>query len=430
MRNRAGRAEGEMDDSTAPPLGRVDIYAGDLLESPWAYFERLRDEAPVLRHEPSGIYQVSSMALVIEAAADSETYSNVISHALHGKAAVTERVRAVMAEGYERVQTLHTADPPIHTRSRKLVNKAFTMKRVNAMAEDIAAVADRLIDAFVARGSCEFLGEFAQPLPLLIILRQLGVPDEDLDLALGFNEAFAAQYSQVSSEEEEVAAARRIVEFQHYFAAMVAEKRRCPGDDIISTLANATLDEEGDHTPLTVPEILQIIQQLLVAGNETTASTLAEGMVFLITHPETMAQVRSDPEARTLAVEEIIRLHTPVQSMWRVVTRDTLLGGVEIEKGALVLLRFGSANRDRALFDAGDRFRIGRPDLKRHVAFGYGIHFCIGAALARREMSIAFERLLARLGGLRLAPSNDLRHRTSLLLRGLKRLDLEFDRPA
>ncbi len=407
-------------------LARVNIYGQDVLECPWEFFRQLREHAPVLRHEPSGIYQVSSLDLVTQVASDPETFSNVISHALHGKAATSERVRAVMAEGYERVQTLHTADPPIHTRSRKLVNKAFTMKRVNAMSDEIAGTVDRLIDRFAERGACEFLSEFAQPLPLLIILRQLGVPESDLDLAIGFNNAFAAQYSQVATEDEEVAAARKIVEYQHYFAAIIARKRAHPTDDIISEIANATLEEEGDHTPLEIAEILQIIQQLLVAGNETTASSLVEGMVYLVERPELIEQIRSDPEARAQAIEEIIRLHTPVQSMWRVATRDTHLGGVEIEKGALVLLRFGAANRDEAVFVDGGELRIDRPNMKRHVAFGYGIHFCIGAALARREMSIGFERLLTRLSGWKFAEGNDFQHRTSILLRGLKRLDLAF----
>ena len=412
--------------ASSQELAKVDIYSEDVLENPWAFFEELRTCAPVLRHEASGVYQVSTAELVMQVVADHATFSNAISHALHGKAASSEAVKNVMARGYERPATLHTADPPVHTRSRKLVNQAFSPRRVDAMSDQITQTVDELIDKFAARGKCEFLSEFAQPLPLLIIMRQLGVPDAEMERARFFNAAFAAQISQVASGDQEVEAARQIVEFQHYFADMIERKRAEPSDDIISDIANATLAGEGDDTRLEVPEMLQIIQQLLVAGNETTASSLVEGMVFLIQHPEVQELVRDDPQARARAVEEMLRLHTPVQSMWRVALRDTKLGGVTIEKGALVLLRFGSANRDGTIFDDPNTFDIHRDNLKKHLAFGHGIHFCIGAALARREMNIAFERLLRRLDAWQFAADNAFVHRTSILLRGMKRLDLEF----
>jgi len=183
-----------MREMTAAELAQVNIYSDEVLECPWPFFERLREQAPVLKHEASGIYQVSSRDLVIEAASDPDTFSNVISHALHGKAATSKAVQEVMATGYARPAMLHTSDPPVHTRSRKLVNKAFTMRRVNGMADEIRTTVDRLIDRFAARGSVELLSEFAQPLPLLIILRQLGVPDTELERARSFNEAFAAQF--------------------------------------------------------------------------------------------------------------------------------------------------------------------------------------------------------------------------------------------
>jgi cytochrome P450 len=261
---------------------------------------------------------------------------------------------------------------------------------------------------------------------LLIIMRQLGVPEADLDLAIEFNAAFAVQYSQVASEDEEVAAACKIVEFQHYFADVIRRKRTHPSEDIISDMANATLADEGDDSGLSIPEILSIIQQLLAAGNETTASSLTEGMVYLLERPQLAEQIRASGEVPSTLVDEMLRLHSPVQSMWRVAARDTVLGGVPIEKGALVLLRFGAANRDETVFDDPDTLRLDRTNLKKSVAFGHGIHFCIGAALARREMTIGFAKLLTRIGGWRMAGEIS-RHRTSLLLRGRNRLDLEFD---
>lgn len=416
-----------MTDSASVALSEVNIHDAGLLECPWSFFSRLRNEAPVLKHEESGIYQVSSYDLVTQATADPGTFSSLISHALHGRAAVSERVKAAMAEGYPRPATLQTADAPIHTRSRKIVNKAFTLRRVDAMADEITKLADLLVDKFAARGSCEFVSEFAQPLPMMMILRQLGVPESEMEMARAFNDAFAAQFAKVAGEDAEVAAARKIVEFQKYFAAMIEDKRRNPTDDIISDIANASLSEEGDDSLLSIPEALQIIQQVLVAGNETTASSTSAMMHHLIGEPQLMERARDDAGLRARIVEETLRLHSPVQSMWRVCMRDTVLGGTKIPKDALVLLRFGSANHDEAIFSESGQFDPDRSALKRQVAFGSGIHFCLGAALARREMTISLERLLTRIGGWRFAEGNDFTHHSSIILRGMKELNLEFD---
>ena len=412
---------------TVPSLANVDIYDSELLQNPFPFLERLRTEAPVLRHADSGIYQISSYDLASKAAMDYQTFSSDISHALHGKSVASDRVRAVMAEGYPRPQTLHTADPPFHTRSRKLVDKAFTPKRVAEMVPQIVAVVDDLIDSFAARGSVEFVSEFAQRLPMAIIATQLGVPLEDREKFLTWIDAFAAQFSHKAGEDGEVEAARHVVAFQKYFAEMLEEKRARPTDDIISVIANATLAEEGDDRPLEVPEALQIIQQLLAAGNETTVASMAEGMRLFLQQPGTVEALASSPEVLSRGVEEVLRLLSPVQNMWRVATRDVELGGVMIPEGALVLVRFGSANRDATIFANGESFDLDRANGRRHVAFGYGIHACIGAALARKELNIGFQRLFERIKGWRIAPHADLTYNSSILLRGLRRLDLEFD---
>ena len=219
------------------------------------------------------------------------------------------------------------------------------------------------------------------------------------------------------------------MEFQHYFAARLAERRVTPRDDILSDLANATLSEEGDPRALTTPEALSIIQQLLVAGNETTAHTISEGMKLLVDHPDQMADVAADATLIPNLIEETLRLLSPTQNIWRVAARDTVLEGVAIPAGAVMLLRFGSGNRDTAMFDDAEAFDVRRGNARRHIAFGQGIHVCLGAALARRELLIAFEALLRRVKNWRFAPGqNDFAHPPSILLRGLAALHLEFDR--
>lgn len=410
-------------------LSQVDIYDRELIECPWAFFKRLREEAPVVRHDASGIYQISSYELATKALMDTANFSSVISHVLHGKSNKSARVLEVMAEGYERPATLQTADAPIHTRSRKIVNKAFTPKRVTGMADEITATVDALIDGFAKDGRVEFMRGFALPLPMTIVAGQLGVPLEDMPKFRAWSDAFASQFSHTAGEDGEVAAAKLIVEFQHYFYAMLQEKRANPTDDIISDIATANLADEGDDRLLDLPEALQIVQQVLVAGNETTTSTLGEAMLMFARTPGLIPRLKADPSLLPNAIEEVIRLLSPVQTMWRVTTRAVEIGGVEIPEGALVLIRFGAANRDEAVFADGEEAQYDRANAKRHIAFGFGPHVCIGAALARKELVIAFTRLFERIEGWRLDPdaTDDFTHRGGLLLRGLGELHLLFD---
>lgn len=295
---------------------------------------------------------------------------------------------------------------------------------MDSLEPEIGLLAQQLIERFARGGRFEVLSEFAVPLPLTVIADQLGVPRTDLPRFKRWTDGFTAQLSGMASGEDTKEAVRRIFEFQQYFAARVEEARRAPREDILSDLVRARL--EGQR-PLDMPETLSILQQLLVAGNETTASAIAEGLLLLVRHPEQEALVRSDRTLIPNLVEEVLRLAAPTTNMWRKVTRDVSLGGVAVPAGSLLLLRFASANRDEARFPDPDRFDVRRSNAAEHLSFGHGIHFCIGAALARKEMRLAFSALLDRLEELRLAPGfPEPRHKPSVLLRGLAELHLEF----
>jgi cytochrome P450 len=411
-----------------PPLAELNVFNPAVQACPYATYRRLRAEAPVLRDAPTGIYQISSYDLVCQAAMDPATFSNAFGAALRGRGGPSAEAVEIMKSGYPPMDTMLTADDPEHARYRKLVFKAFTPARVSKMGEPIAAIVNDLIDGFIGAGEVELASAFSQPLPLRVIAGELGVPVADLPQFKKWSAAFVTQLSQMSDKAAESAAARDIVEFQHYFAAKLAERRQHPRDDILSDLANVTLSEEGDPRALTTAEALSIIQQLLVAGNETTAHTITEGMKLLIEHPDQMAAVRADPSLIGNLIEEVLRLLSPTQNMWRVVKHDTELGGVPIPAGAVALLRYGSANRDESLFADAESFDIRRPNARRHVAFGYGIHVCIGAALARKELAVAFELLLSRIANWRFTPGrNDFHHPPSILLRGLHALHLSFE---
>jgi cytochrome P450 len=225
--------------------------------------------------------------------------------------------------------------------------------------------------------------------------------------------------------ERQLECARSYVEFQHYFAAKLEERRREPRDDLMTDLINARVDK---IEPLSIPEMLSILNQLLIAGNETTTNLIASAMMLLLQHPGQMASVVADNSLIPNFVEEALRLESPVQGLFRTAKVDTEVGGVAIPAGSRLVVMYGSGNRDDAHFPDGERFDVHRPNARTHVGFGQGIHFCLGAILARLEGRVAFETLLTRLRNIRLAGGrNDLTHTPSFILRGLKELHLEFD---
>ncbi len=405
------------------PLAEYNMFDPAVQEDPWGYYRKLRDEAPVYRDPNTGIVQVSTYELVLEVLKQPELFSNRFGLVM-GSGQPPPELEEVMAKGWPPVDTMLTADPPEHKRFRGLVNKAFTPRRVNGIEPTMHAITSELIDAFIGRGRVELVGELAVPLPLTVISDQLGVPRKDLARFKRWTDAFLAQLGGMASLEEQVEAARQIVDFQHYTAAVLEERRSSRREDIISDLVHARL--EGER-PLDTAECLSILQQLLVAGNETTASSIAEGTWLLIQNPDQLALVRERPELVEKLVEEVLRLSSPTANMWRVVKQDTVLGGVELSAGSMLMVRFGAADRDESVFPDPERFWIERPNASEHLAFGHGIHFCIGAMLARREMKVAFTHLLERLDGLRLAPGHPVEHKPNILLRGLRELWLEFE---
>lgn len=419
-----------MPDDAHPPLGGVNLFDPDFLQDPHPYYARLRREAPVFRDPLTGVVQVSTYDLVMEVNRQPLVFSNEFSGALRA-GAVTQmdpEEGAILAEGVQVANTMLTADPPAHTRYRKLAGQAFTFKRVEGMAEKVAEVANGLIDAFIADGRCEFKRQFADLLPMTMIVDSLGARRADIPLFFEWSHAFVAQLGGVADRETRLDAARKINAFQRYFIDIIEEKRARPTDDVISDLVHASLASEGDPRTMDYSELLSIIQQLLVAGNETTAHSLTAAIYFLITNPDQMAAVRADPELIGGLVEETLRVLTPTNNMWRRATRDAEIGGFPVKAGEMILVRYGSANRDRSHFPDADRFYVHRENARSHLAFGAGIHTCIGAPLARKEMQIALPIVLDRMRNPRLSPEQkEMRYSPNILLRGVLELNLEFD---
>lgn len=411
-------------------LAEINFFDPSLLADPHAYYARLREEAPVFRDPKTGIVSVSTYELIVKVNTQPRLFSNDFSERLRSGSAVAMDADelAVLATGIAPKNTMLTADPPDHTRYRKLAMKAFTMKRVEGMSDYVREVTNALIDRFVTHGTCEFKSAFANLLPMTVIADSLGVPRSDMGRFRLWSDAFVTQLGGVADKAARVDAARKIVEFQHYFVDRIEEKRRNPTEDIISDLVHADLAEEGDPRKMDHAELISIIQQILVAGNETTAHTLTAGLYYLLAFPDQFRALKQDAALVPNFVEETLRYLSPTNNMWRVATDSAEISGVPIHKGDLLLLRYGSGNRDRHHFPDADRFDVTRDNAKTHLAFGAGIHTCIGAQLARKEMQIAFPILFERLHNLRLgAGQSELRYDPNILLRGVTELFIAFD---
>lgn len=416
---------------TETDLAGFNPFDPQTLQCPFPHYAAMRAHDPVHEVGGLGFYLVTRHDLVLEVVRDPETYSNQFGQtSMPLPDDVRQRMLAVIADGYPRVPTMLTADPPDHTRYRRLVTKAFTPKVIAELEPTIRAITVRLIESWIDRGSIEFVSEFAVPLPVEVIAKALNVPDERLADFKKWSDDSIAGIGTDLGVEGRLQAERGVNEFQHYFAAQLEQRRVEPQVDLLTDLLNARISGDdpdvSDTRALDVPEMLSILQQLLVAGNETTTKMLTEMMRLLAEHPDEWRRVQEDPARVDKVVEETLRLSTPTQGMFRIVTRDVTLGGVDIPAGSRLVVIYSSANRDEALFADPDAFDPDRANLKEHLAFGKGIHFCLGAALSRLEGRVALQELSQRLDTITLPESNRYEYFPSFMLRGLTSLDLSF----
>lgn len=313
---------------------------------------------------------------------------------------------------------LISEDPPDHTRLRGLVNKAFTPKIVAEMEGRIREVTRGLIDAVAERGEFDLIDDLAIPLPVTIIAEILGVePERQADFKKWSGSVVASKATQEELEAHELL----MQDFIDYFGKVIEERHKEPKNDIISLLVRAEEDEEA----LTPDELITFALLLLVAGNETTTNLIGNMMSALLAHPDQLQSVRNDPSRITNTVEEALRYDAPVQFLFRRATEDVEIAGTSIPKDSVVLPIFASANRDGRKYPDGERFDITR-NTQGHMAFGHGIHFCLGAPLARLEGAIALEAMLDRLDNVAHA-GGEIEVIESPFLRGPKHLQLTFE---
>ena len=436
-------------DDTAAESVNADVSLADfglfdpaVQQCPHAYYAQMQQEAPVFpAASPGGtLHLVTRYDDVLEVVRDIETFSNKFDTAGQaGNSELVQRMKELYdAEGgYDRIGTMLTVDPPEHSRYRRLVSKAFTPKVIADLEPTIREITvglvDDLIEAAKSGEPVNFVDVFAVPLPVTVIAKALNVPDDRLADFKRWSDASIAGIGTNISIEQRLDAEREVIEFQKYFAEQIELRRTEPQDDILTNLLNARVDRgdtapDGtalDDEPLTMPEMLSIIQQLLVAGNETTTKSLTEMMRLLGENPHEWEKLKADPERAKAVFEETLRLSTPTQGMFRVVQDDVEVAGTSLCPGDRAVVMFTAANRDPNMFPDPDTFDPDRDNLREHLAFGKGIHFCLGAALSRLEGKVAAEELSKRIDSFELSDTNDFAYHPSFMLRGLVKLDVE-----
>jgi cytochrome P450 len=394
----------------------------EIIADPFPIFARLRDADPVHRSDRLGGWVLTRYAdvraVLFDRRASADRISPFRDHLPPPQQTTLKDLLVTL--GLWAVFN----DPPEHTRRRALLNQAFTARRVAALRPRIEAVVDRLIDKLAPRAEFDLIADFAYPLPATVIADMIGVPVEDLDRFKSWSDDIAAFVgSALATPDKRERAQRGVRDMSEYFTLMVADHRARPRDDILSALIAA--EEQGKV--LSEREIVASCMLLLFAGHETTTNLIGNGMLALLRHPDQLALLRARPELAAPAVEEMLRYDGPTQAMTRVALEDLTFVGAAgerrvVARGDRIFALLNAANRDPAVFAEPDRFLIARPE-NRHLSFGYGLHFCLGAPLARLEAEIGVAALLRRLPDLALEhehpPWSD-----SFVLRGVKRLEL------
>lgn len=398
-----------------PDFTDIDLRSDDFRRDPYVHYGRMRRAGRLVKVSVAGQSQwmatrhadiaaaLKDPRLGTEADPPSEAWLN----------AVPQPIR-VLHEMQRRWMLF--VNPPTHTRLRGLVHQAFTPRMVQTLSAQIEQRAHELLDRTLAKPAFDLVGDFAHPLPVDVIAQILGVPIADREAFARWSVQLGATLDPIASEEVYLRGGEAAMGFSTYLRQLIAERRGRPGSDLLSALIAA--EEAGDH--LDEEELVSTCVLLLLAGHETTQNLIGNGVHALLRHPDQLDRLRATPDLMKSAVEELLRFDSPVQCVPRLLREDMEIAGSELPRGSCVWMLLGSANRDEAAFSDPDTLRIDRNS--PHLAFGAGIHFCLGALLARTEAQIALRVLLERAPALRLQEGAAPQVRPLVTLRGLQSL--------
>ena len=374
--------------------------------NPFPRYEAMRRSDPVFQDQETGVWHVFGYDDVQRVLSEHASFSSRM-----GGDNPSETGQLFAA-------SLINTDPPRHRQLRSLVSQAFTPRSVEALGPRIATLTDELLSPVVADGAADLIEQLAYPLPVIVIAELMGIPASDRDRFKQWSDVIVSQTRPGADESSHTAANREMAE---YFMGMIEERRRRPGKDLISALLAAEIDGQK----LSVIELLGFCSLLLVAGNETTTNLIGNAVLCFTESPGTAERLIAEPALLPQAIEEVLRYRSPVQSMYRISAVDTTLRDRPIPAGSPIVAWIGSANRDGEQFPHPDEFDVERAP-NRHLAFGQGIHFCLGAPLARLEARIALQAVLSRLPGLAVDPEAQLERMESTIVYGVKQLPVSW----
>jgi cytochrome P450 len=396
-----------------------------LLANPYPLYAMLRGASPLFRppipgYEGPGAVVLTRYADVEEVLRDPRfTVDRMRAHVVQ---AFADRFPRQLLQGPDAFRSMLMMDPPDHTRLRHLVNRAFTPRRVEErLAPRIAALVDELLAPHRPGGELDVMRDFAEPLPAIVIAELLGVPARDhRQFKQWSSELLAEGPARAFEPGAQERTAALFARLRDYMRSIVAERRKAPGEDLISALIEA----QAERDALSEVELVSTGLLILIAGHETTTNLIGNGLLALLRHPEQLARLRREPALLENAIEELLRYDSPVQATIRIAMEDVAIGEAVIPKDAVAVTLLGAANRDPAVFPEPDRLDLARENV-RHLSFGLGTHFCLGAGLARLEARLAFEGLLARFPGMTLATDAPA-YRPNPFLRGLRSLPVRL----
>jgi cytochrome P450 len=413
-------------------LEGLDPFSPEFQQDPFPYYDAMRETSPAWHLPGTDLHFVTRFDVASAVLRDTQTFSSAYGATANEppKPHLAEQLEAIRQQGWHRPPTMLTVDPPDHTRYRNTVSKAFNARAIAALRPAIEVIVEEEIARFIDSGVVNFRTVFANPVPVKVIVAALNLPAGCEPDIKRWSDDTTASIGARLPDERLIEAQRGILELQRFMFAELEERQRCPRDDVPSALVAAELplpDGEGSRK-LTIEELMGIFQQLIGAGNETTTKLFSQMLRMLAQQHDEWWRLKADPGRAAKVVEEALRLASPTQGLYRKVTRDVEIEGVRVPAGDRVLVMFAAANRDPGEFPDPTRFDPDRPNVRNHLAFGAGVHFCIGAPLARLESVVALEKLVRYWDDFRLADSNTFEYEPSFLLRGLKDLIVEFTR--
>ncbi|HEX4107156.1 MAG TPA: cytochrome P450 [Solirubrobacteraceae bacterium] len=401
----------------------------DVMECPYPHYARLFEAGERVVRSDIGVAVLGHEELV-QLSKDTRHYSSELAekpvHMGISPEPIQDDVQAILDELPEVTNALFGADPPEHTRHRKIVGQALNPRRYRQLEPQVQEVTNRLLDGFVEEDTLDFLPRFGIPLPLTVISNILGVYREDMEVFKRWGEEMIAGNSHVLDHPRRLEVARAVVDFHKYFEPLIDERRTQPREDLLSWLVNA---EVAGEQSLTQGELGVIVSQILLAGHETTTNLIGNGVVLLGRRPDLRERLRAQPRDIPDFFEEMMRWDGPILCTMRKAKGEVEFHGHRAQDGEWVVPLWGAGSRDPKVFPDPDTFDMDRPNVRNHMGFGHGIHFCVGSELARMEGRSAFHALLTRFGDFEVdEEASDLTHPPTFAQHGYKKIVLRFTR--